>query len=1227
MLIVGRLDGYAGEDDITAIARFLASATDNQLEIPSEVSDWIVDRTKNSGSSAPPRLLSTYMSFLRNGASAPPFRSGIPGSPRYRILQEALRELSSQNTPICDLGVLYFEEIDDATLRQQAQSYSYAALRQHPWLIAGSAGPDSWLSWAIEGLSPDNDLPSDPTLRAQFPLISAKAKAGQLLRVRAFLSSQDLKLPVKNSSLFFAGWVDNGPFNWGRIANNPPSAVPLQDQASQIMAIVKSANDRLSHTLSMSPLEESVYEPSMAFRFNWWGTSDPDTEIRYLARDYTIALKLPQPAVNAQNSSTRLAYILAAQQSRLFALSSYALARARLSSILPPKDISAGDIFTELHNVVVPTSLQHTRIVPHIDNNESDPPTTLTLLSFTTCNPLAFTIQRRDISLDDLQYFETGTLTCKDHSQLPFKAVGHLSTDFAREVELNSDYFDLVGASLTLHDYTSLATAVARLPDDLDVVTLNPWATVKFSLALTANQDVKWQEVRDFLMQSYPRDLTWIVPGLQPKLRDYPIDTAEPSDALRIFSNSVRPPGELSSVSTFFFNGEINRLQAEARIHFANSLGSVVNGMPDTQDVTMTVCDNSTPPQCYPTTETVHTPRSKYLQQIRQIADSAKPFEQDMDSLGAAVCKSTNHMGGKSETLVDTQFQNFFSIYTSDSLQCQGGVEGAIPAELQPSLRQALAQDPSFFFRYGVDAIPSSDDMVNRLTTALGSVLAQKGIAEAGQQYLQASGLAVYLPSLQTPPLRTFAGTTTTLSGDPGGIPFPGDPDLNVYPSGVAAIYASSSPLKVALGPLLGSVEGTELAEDLVAVQNFAAVIPNRPYLSPYRVADSFWGLLHDSEASAISKTYNQVDGQVNAIKSQILPKAQDITVGITLVGTGGSVVPGFSFSYNGYGINIGANLPPMSITPILPGLKFPPLALPMGALLNAPGASAFDPNRAPAGVSALNAESELSPSDPVVFTSVPVGQPGWDGMLSQDNFVGRAWLQQQITLATPNLTPAQLAQIRQGLQLPTFPQDLAKIVATAASKSTGSLQGIALTEVQHTAPWVGGVCSVESVSHCAVAVNAALLLGKQSPQDSVVLAGLWGHAYDLEFDRLRKSKNIDRSTSDAEYIEEKVAEKLNPYDFAKDHANEELNKMVKKYLPLVGSVIEWSGAPWVVAFKEFFRANVAGTDYDDLETMDHQIQENFARQLDPYLNPLWKQNLNQATNDAAPQIAAPHVP
>jgi hypothetical protein len=44
---------------------------------------------------------------------------------------------------------------------------------------------------------------------------------------------------------------------------------------------------------------------------------------------------------------------------------------------------------------------------------------------------------------------------------------------------------------------------------------------------------------------------------------------------------------------------------------------------------------------------------------------------------------------------------------------------------------------------------------------------------------------------------------------------------------------------------------------------------------------------------------------------------------------------------------------------------------------------------------------------------------------------------------------------------------------------------------------------------------------------------------------------------------------------------------ILQKYFPMVASLTEWTSAPFVVALKEALRANIIGTDYDDLESMD----------------------------------------
>ncbi len=186
MLIVGLTDGYPGDDDVTAIGRYLHVAGDQKITTPDDLADWINARISDLGPIAVPRLSGSFVHFLRGGAMAPPFACGVQGSARNRLLRGIANSLKHQGTPLADLALLMFEESDDPFLSQMANSADYSSLRSFPWLV----GDDDWMSWILIGLNPNN-----------------KPNPGMLPHVRSFFANLDVRPPVTASGINFL------PFN------------------------------------------------------------------------------------------------------------------------------------------------------------------------------------------------------------------------------------------------------------------------------------------------------------------------------------------------------------------------------------------------------------------------------------------------------------------------------------------------------------------------------------------------------------------------------------------------------------------------------------------------------------------------------------------------------------------------------------------------------------------------------------------------------------------------------------------------------------------------------------------------------------------------------------------------------------------------------------------------------------------------------------------------------
>jgi hypothetical protein len=63
---------------------------------------------------------------------------------------------------------------------------------------------------------------------------------------------------------------------------------------------------------------------------------------------------------------------------------------------------------------------------------------------------------------------------------------------------------------------------------------------------------------------------------------------------------------------------------------------------------------------------------------------------------------------------------------------------------------------------------------------------------------------------------------------------------------------------------------------------------------------------------------------------------------------------------------------------------------------------------------------------------------------------------------------------------------------------------------------------------------------------------------------------------------------------------------------------------PLGVALQAFFNSSEIATDYDELRLMNDDLQSRFMEKLGPSLRPNWKNLLNSATQQAAPQLVAP---
>jgi hypothetical protein len=296
--------------------------------------------------------------------------------------------------------------------------------------------------------------------------------------------------------------------------------------------------------------------------------------------------------------------------------------------------------------------------------------------------------------------------------------------------------------------------------------------------------------------------------------------------------------------------------------------------------------------------------------------------------------------------------------------------------------------------------------------------------------------------------------------------------------------------------------------------------------------------------------------------------------------------------------------------------------------LPNRPGPPAADLPNGPDPLAA-----DLSGDPPLEALGQPDTQPGfnlqtsyptlqWGSLLSQNNFAGRGWLMNQISVATPSLTQGQIDQITAALKRPTFPVDLANLVASKAAQVSQSSFGASIGDLVSNQT-AADVCTNGGWSNCAIAVKQALDKHPGTPSNIAALAELWGTTYDAQYDSLRKQGHLERSTPDSQKFYEAVKSKLDPTEIAKDHAEDAVLRWAFS-LARLDFVLKWVDLPPVQALKQFFDGSETASDFDELQLSDDILQQQLAMQLAPFLKPDWKPRLSTAVDQSKAQWLIP---
>ena len=1228
MMVSAGIDGYPNDDDVAAIGRYLTAAGDEGVEVPEDIARWILSKIGLEGPNAQPCLISPYMHFLRKSAVTPPFDPGAPRSSRYRLLTAMENDLLEHDSPVSGLALAMFREVDDQDLRGVANAAQYRALKSYPWMI----GHKDWTDWILVGLNPESPDSPDTVQRAPgFPVVTDRAKAGLLPNVRSFVAGLDIRPPVSVATMSFREFTDDGPRSWGNIKSGLATrSSDNREMYEQEIALAKMLSPRIAETLGVPALDEQLIQRA-ADSFYQFGAVPTEG----LNGMYRRSLGLGEPG---WDRFTRLYHVLLLQQARLLALASYALVVHQRRDHLLVSDIAMDKIFSRLVSTDLPSQEKKTELVATLSPSQLADAAGADLAAITRCKCTSASVVRRAVSLHDHTYFETIRATCADGKSLQFGRAGVLSTDFLRMLELNPNFLDMADVSLAMRDLVNSASEYQDNPQDIDLIRANPELATALNLGVLAHSEVPWKYVRATLLQDWPISIEWLIPywSPRPELRGFP---PPPVVLLDQDKFEVTKSGYLAP--------EMNLLQYEARKRYIDGITPTVNALPET----ITVC-SPTPnggTQC----PTYDSGKHTIMQQVNSIIDDKNQYARtarEVHRLSDPQCTFQKPHTAFLQVAINEKTNEFVSHYVEGV--CQGAAQGQFPLSgaASEALQRALKQDPIFLNRYQLDLLDSTDDWKDRIGIALAYASWEAEHANQALRYLQSTDLLFYLPSIPAPRTKVDA-TAIYASG------YQSKFFREHYWSNTSArsrkdlTLEDQSPIDAMTAPLMTSQMGMDLAHDLAELQLLAAnVLPRAPEFTPSSLSESFIERLRDEERQALASVDQKADAQVQATKSLLTssPTTTGLSVGFSL-SIGAGVVPGFYFSYGGVGISVSLNLPstvmviptlaPFQISDlplVFPGSQalgpiWPSLSIPLS-----PNANTASPAAAPTNVPAahsqavrelqLSGPSRSSSADNTVISAqapsntitITTGNPGtisdidasfaninWQTLLWANNYAGRIWLLNEISIAQPLLTPDQQRLIDESLKQATFPESLAKLIAADAAQA--SAQGGKLFEAASFGQILEAACTKSTWSNCGVAIKQALDKKPANPKDIVNLALLWASAYGARFDELRRKGHLEKSTPDSGKVSDAVESKIDPVDFAEDTADEAILKAV---LGKLAFLVEFFNSD---ALNAFFNSSEIKSDYDELQLMDRILQKQITQQLEPYMKADWREQLKQA--------------
>ena len=1167
------------------------------------------------------------MEYLKGDSISPPLNSGAVGSPRRIILESVENALLSTPTAVRESALIIFGDVDDPAMKTKARQADFSLLKAAPWLLCGSS---TWCKLFTSGLNPDDARQSaeDWSTKPDYPVASPQAKAGLLPWTISEVKSFTLDLPY-NIPFGFNNYLRVGhglKDFWGTFYNRAGDSQSISLRIEVVEEVLADFN------LSI-PRSTLLEHDSVARDIGFEGVSaegfiDKQFYPKYPNNnrfDYQRVQMLVQFVINR------------AWERRALLLYGLQIARQHGFEVTPPNAVNVDGYFDDF----VEKQKSYLKIITSQVSAFSNPWTIGFPVVPQNCVAKSENILSREIRFSDWTFQEKFLRSCEDGNTYPVIYSGYLPAWSIGLLRRHIRYLDLTEITLSSLSYPTVPAS--ELSRDISLVEASPIAAAEAIMAGLWNPAIPWTEIREVPLLAKGSDLDWLVNNV------IPVDNhnGHVSGSNDIAMSSSEYEKNRESLSGFV----ISDLKLEGDLRVINGMGAILDNL-DPEQTRQISCGAN----CF---QVVKSRDLKYsLNNSRNAA--VQQYNTRLKARGERLFHNDQCLNGSLDdryvfNMISQDYTQYASWYGFNDAKteswCNYFVESALTldASVLSALKMALAQDQHFLSRYGIDLAPTGSGVSGRLQTALGNAISAEQRYSWGTQQLYLAGVSEWFASasqflpnarqrMESGPLEIFG------NGEYWGGGFPLLLDGPTPPEARSEDVPPDWTLPVDL--LANSEDGIIYASAISLAQRVHRETRSAEVLAiPNSLSRETAGKLHDSYELLRQLVYQQADSQISAIQNAVnaFKNQGGWFIGVSIADVFGVASGGIQFSVGGrtWGAGLSGSLPTLQI-PTWNGFSVPvSLPLTSDALgpqasqqIARPGADTAEQVSTVAATLRVPADTAKRDLASKILTAVDDGSGGgtissgvgmpatnqdWAILLARNNGVGRTWLNGQITIASPSLTADQLAQISAGLKLPSFPVELAKVIAAKAREMSppdtvplgGSLTNQSAEETCHNASW----------SNCSIAIKQELHKNLSDPVKLLNIELAWSNVYDSRYEVLRKGGHLEKATPDAERITESVRSALSPLDIAKDHAE---NAVIEKCLGRFGFLLKWANNPVLTGVKNLFHPVDTATDFDELDRVNNSIQEEIGRQLQPFMVPNWQFQLQTAVNKASPQWSRP---